>query len=1043
MFKHLKYIDGNSDKFWEIQTDGVQHTVTYGRNGTDGQSKTKSFDSEEACIKDAEKLIAEKTKKGYSEDGTVDLTEKKSTSIKSNNKASSSKYSKEEVRNKFNELIKRPIIADIIPFLEEYGKGNMEFIKKEIKAAKRFYLSYIDLKAEPQYLIDKRYTWGQRGTDEQQRWIAAIALASFSQTDTGSWTEIFDIIKTYKDKDIQDILDWAKPDWLTAYMKDQMRKNEWLSFDYYGFRELEDTGHLQHDPEIYVRSMENFRLSNNPKVLDSILDRLIADETFYTRDVPLIFNYESAIQNSYYLYEYEKEKQILFWDLIFDRLLAENKIDRTFIISSSLEIQTKDWNNNLKSYYRDLIKRLLENDDDVINHQHQVFPLFHSDHNAPINFAINLLKPVISHPKFDLQEFINWVKPVFMRTDIKTGVKTLIIQFDKLLKTRPEYTESIIDLVADTFMIPDLGLQDRAAKFILKHQKKASSELSEKLMLYSSQMLGSISTDLKDLMQSNDTSYTEEELLAILNPGEKETYTFAPEPVIRLQEELNYPTDWNEILFKVGEVIHSVDFVQIEILMNAWMMNYANFPEDYKKQLEPFIKQLTNNNNSSTVFQAFVSNFVQIYYKPNAPKYFQEQYYNYSKVVGSFNDLGFLIQDRIAKGISLPLLSLPSHAPFWVAPEVLVDRVLAYQVAAVPIDLLDLAIALSRCPREQVDGLNNKLEQIKNEQIKAVLQYSFGLSDDLELHKSSWLKNIVGDEADVFMSGVWATVARSQYPEGIFEEFQGHRLAKAPFAIKPFRPKIEFLPDYHQVYNYSTKKNEMTIDGYKLTLEFPKHEKYPNTFLYSKDIYFRGEKGVIGYYIHGLDTQFVHSVMPLNAEAMALFYNTCYNTLSTWGFKDAKYMLREMLYPFYNIDKQSCLFLACSCFALEKEVRAHAVETLIQIIESNRLPNESFADHLITLLNNDYGPLGRFADVLSQVKDISSKHNHALLLILSQVFEGVQVKETMPTNFKKLIEIFFDLQQKESYPLTNELKASIQKFEAYKSLNSLLKKILK
>ena len=68
MFKHLKYIDGNSDKFWEIETSGASHTVTYGRNGTDGQSKTKSFDSEEACLKDAEKLINEKTKKGYSED---------------------------------------------------------------------------------------------------------------------------------------------------------------------------------------------------------------------------------------------------------------------------------------------------------------------------------------------------------------------------------------------------------------------------------------------------------------------------------------------------------------------------------------------------------------------------------------------------------------------------------------------------------------------------------------------------------------------------------------------------------------------------------------------------------------------------------------------------------------------------------------------------------------------------------------------------------------------------------------------------------------
>lgn len=75
MFKHLKFIDGTSDKFWEIQTNGATHTVTYGRNGTAGQSKSKTFDNEETCIQDAEKLIKEKTKKGYSEDGTVEVAQ--------------------------------------------------------------------------------------------------------------------------------------------------------------------------------------------------------------------------------------------------------------------------------------------------------------------------------------------------------------------------------------------------------------------------------------------------------------------------------------------------------------------------------------------------------------------------------------------------------------------------------------------------------------------------------------------------------------------------------------------------------------------------------------------------------------------------------------------------------------------------------------------------------------------------------------------------------------------------------------------------------
>ena len=61
----LTFKEGSSDKFWEIQVDGNTHTVTFGRSGTDGQSKTKRFGSPADAAKDAEKLIAEKKKKGY------------------------------------------------------------------------------------------------------------------------------------------------------------------------------------------------------------------------------------------------------------------------------------------------------------------------------------------------------------------------------------------------------------------------------------------------------------------------------------------------------------------------------------------------------------------------------------------------------------------------------------------------------------------------------------------------------------------------------------------------------------------------------------------------------------------------------------------------------------------------------------------------------------------------------------------------------------------------------------------------------------------
>lgn len=62
---HLEFREGTSQKFWEIEVQGKKHTVTFGRIGSPGQSKTKSFSSPDAAQSDADKLVAEKRKKGY------------------------------------------------------------------------------------------------------------------------------------------------------------------------------------------------------------------------------------------------------------------------------------------------------------------------------------------------------------------------------------------------------------------------------------------------------------------------------------------------------------------------------------------------------------------------------------------------------------------------------------------------------------------------------------------------------------------------------------------------------------------------------------------------------------------------------------------------------------------------------------------------------------------------------------------------------------------------------------------------------------------
>jgi uncharacterized protein (TIGR02996 family) len=65
--RSFQYSDAKSHKFWTIDVRGSSFTVTFGKIGTAGQSQTKTFPSPEKAQAEADKLIREKTGKGYTE----------------------------------------------------------------------------------------------------------------------------------------------------------------------------------------------------------------------------------------------------------------------------------------------------------------------------------------------------------------------------------------------------------------------------------------------------------------------------------------------------------------------------------------------------------------------------------------------------------------------------------------------------------------------------------------------------------------------------------------------------------------------------------------------------------------------------------------------------------------------------------------------------------------------------------------------------------------------------------------------------------------
>lgn len=54
-----------AQKFWAVRLEGDKFTVRFGKQGTDGQEQVKSFANSASALKEHDKLVASKVKKGY------------------------------------------------------------------------------------------------------------------------------------------------------------------------------------------------------------------------------------------------------------------------------------------------------------------------------------------------------------------------------------------------------------------------------------------------------------------------------------------------------------------------------------------------------------------------------------------------------------------------------------------------------------------------------------------------------------------------------------------------------------------------------------------------------------------------------------------------------------------------------------------------------------------------------------------------------------------------------------------------------------------
>ena len=475
----------------------------------------------------------------------------------------------------------------------------------------------------------------------------------------------------------------------------------------------------------------------------------------------------------------------LEWQKVFAKLCKEGYFpDRNFI-TKFIEVLLNPWKKNVLDMYCRWIEGLTPTEEELLPSQHTLFALLTLDKSSLINFAMKCIAQISSHPAFDFQAFAdNFVLCFTVQKIAKSqliGVEILEKYYQKQAPTNPDYREQLAVL----FTVPDAQLQEKVASLLTTYFNQEG--LPEVIVPYRDYLKGKA-----------------QDLLATLSPLDSSTPSASSENTqtacaARTLTPILYLLTPNESLFLLGDCLREPAAHTIDVFLEGLITLQDNFPSDWAKSLSPYIKQLTKRVGKEIPTDMILLGVLRalIDKRPLAldPKcnytweeltqkrkklsekdfeaYTQDYYLgNTREVLPFLFRKGQMVIDFILQHCHLPLLSTPTHLPFYIEAEVLVDKLLQYEAQDVQPDIDDLIVACNRLLFTEISAtVKEKTKQLKGAYAPAI-QYYLGITDEIQLTEE--------------LLPLWAQITRIKYPDREFPEFASTSAKDILGVVKPY-----------------------------------------------------------------------------------------------------------------------------------------------------------------------------------------------------------------------------------------------------------------
>ena len=663
--------------------------------------------------------------------------------------------------------------------------------------------------------------------------------------------------------------------------------------------------------------------------------------------------------------------------------------NKNTILHAFIEALLNPWKKTVLDMYCRWIETFEPSHQELLSNQHTLFALLSSDKTSVVNFVMKLIKEISSEKDFDFQAFADNFALCFVTQKIAKsqliGLDILAKHYKKQAPANPDYREQLAVL----FTVPDVKLQEKVTNLLTTYF--GGEGLVEVVVPYQDYLKGDAQNLLTSLSLSENTESSE---------------SFHTSSVDCLSEirVLEQPSSWDELLFLLGDCLRERTAATIDLFFEGVVQLQDQLPENFKEQLAPYIAQVNGMyyfNLQLAALQLLLAGWVE-----DRPLESPEDWKKMNTQVRRLNteekeplkqacvlhnvwylrdEIPYLLYkvtatlDKLKTSSKLPLLSTPTHAPFYIDAETLADRLLAYQTAGKEVDLDDLVVACNRLLLSTITPKAQEKVRTLSGQYVPALGYLFGLSD-------------VVTPTEEFLP-LWTQITRLKHPNKVFTEFEATPAKDYLSAVKPFFLSYEI--DSENKWFYLEKKYiNSPYNDYQCRNFEKEEDRLPYNY-YNAGAFQTFDVDTLRYAI---------SLNPQYVDVLLGKYTPSFVGVSdAETYRNLQVPLQLLLEYDLPVHHGGWIFVGMALLHDKKETRDLGAEYILRAI--SRDEDLSYLQHFLAdILAQKLTPINRFVEFL----DIPTRDPKIKAFqkgVVEAYLPLAEKQEKKPTNHKKLVAI--------------------------------------